>query len=560
MVNVPYPKYTSEADAYIDIADSLRRVSLVLGWGNAATGEIEDAPSALREVAFRLKEYALNLEAAVVEPPAAVGPTGPTGATGAQGPTGATGPQGATGPAGPKGDTGAAGPTGPQGAQGLKGDPGIQGPAGPIGPTGGVGPSGPAGPAGPQGPVGLTGAQGPSGAAGATGPAGPKGDTGATGATGPSVQTVYGSTSAVTIGTGSKTFQTIGNHKFQVGLLVLVSYPTDPENFWMQGYIESVTADTLTVNVTRASLAHAGEVQSIWNIAFTGPPGLTGPQGAAGATGTTGATGAQGPQGPAGATGATGAQGPVGPIGPTGAQGIPGPQGIDGPQGIPGTPGGPPGPAGPVGPAGAGAVATFSPTATWRDVHDYEGWSESPADNTLFLTPFKLEAAMNLSGLASILYAAGSDYVGGFELSLYADTGDYFPGALIRKNTPYAVTGPIASSTARFIAETFSDILLNPGTYWAGGLFARTSGVTAPSWGTLLDGFMGADFATLGRGTGSTPEIGTGTGGAPLYSRLVCLQSGITTAPAVFAGSRGVPNAINYRKGPHISLKLAKAV
>jgi len=46
---------------------------------------------------------------------AAAGSPGPTGPTGPQGPTGATGPQGDTGPTGPTGPTGATGATGPQG-------------------------------------------------------------------------------------------------------------------------------------------------------------------------------------------------------------------------------------------------------------------------------------------------------------------------------------------------------------------------------------------------------------------------------------------------------------
>jgi hypothetical protein len=78
MVNVPYPRYTTEADAVIDIANSLRRISEIIGWNTATTGVIDSQPTAFREVAFRIAEYLAALEEGVAEPPAAVGPPGET--------------------------------------------------------------------------------------------------------------------------------------------------------------------------------------------------------------------------------------------------------------------------------------------------------------------------------------------------------------------------------------------------------------------------------------------------------------------------------------------------
>jgi hypothetical protein len=101
------------------------------------------------------------------------GATGATGPAGPQGPAGATGATGAVGPGGgATGETGATGATGATGPQGIQGIQGITGATGNTGVTGATGATGNTGAQGATGNTGATGATGETGATGATGPQG----------------------------------------------------------------------------------------------------------------------------------------------------------------------------------------------------------------------------------------------------------------------------------------------------------------------------------------------------------------------------------------------------
>ena len=382
----------------------------------------------LKQIADRAAYYARIAQAATA---GSTGATGADGATGATGLTGATGEgaTGATGLVGATGELGATGATG-LGATGATGEVGATGETGPIGLTGatGEGATGATGEVGATGDIGLTGATGdvgPLGATGATGdpgppltprgavntytelpetgnivgdlyhvldtddvygwdgsvwvnlgpfPAGPQGATGAsgidgldgaTGATGPGVVATRLSNSTNTINLGTKTF-TYGAANVAWSISTRIRIAASPTN-WVEGYVFSVGAGTVTVVVDTIS---GSGTFSIWNISLATETGATG---ATGATGETGATGTgitilgsypdyatfiaahptgnagdgylvggdlyvwdadnsvwvnvgniQGPQGATGPEGATGATGATGEIGATGASGSPG--------------------------------------------------------------------------------------------------------------------------------------------------------------------------------------------------------------------------------------------
>jgi hypothetical protein len=187
----------------------------------------------------------------------------------------------------------------------LTGQRGIGGSVGPQGPAGATGP------VGAQGEVGLTGA-----ASTVPGPIGATGPIGLTGPTGLASVISASSTSANTLGTGTKTFAytSIPNLGWIIGLR-LRAY--NSVGNYMEGIITAVS--TTSVSISSDYVAGSGSYSS-WNLGVTGDastsPGPTGPAGATGATGSTGAPGADstvpgptGPTGPAGSTGAAGADG-----------------------------------------------------------------------------------------------------------------------------------------------------------------------------------------------------------------------------------------------------------
>lgn len=179
------------------------------------------------------------------------------------------------------------------------------------------GSTGATGPAGPNGATGATGVQGPSGA---TGPAGATGigSTGATGPQGDRYKTT--STTALTIGTGTKTLTVGTGLAWSVGQEAVIAYSLTNS---MIGTVSAYNSVTGVMSVVVTSVIGSGTYAS-WAVNLNG---AVGPQGATGATGLSGieegatapvstdvlwldtaATGIDG-------VGATGATGPAGPAG-----------------------------------------------------------------------------------------------------------------------------------------------------------------------------------------------------------------------------------------------------
>lgn len=191
------------------------------------------------------------------------------GATGATGIPGLFAGQGATGATGPEGMIGTTGATGPRGFTGNIGATGAIGLTGNIGATGSTGLTG---------NIGLTGATGLTGNIGATGATGLRGATGVAGSPGGATGLGYGgltSDSTVTIGLGTKFFNTNLNQAdmaFTNGQYVRILDTFNPNNY-MEGTITSYAGFLLGVNIVNA--AGSGTSNS-WIIGIAGAQGATG--------------------------------------------------------------------------------------------------------------------------------------------------------------------------------------------------------------------------------------------------------------------------------------------
>lgn len=516
-------------------------------------------------------------------PTGAIGATGPTGSpgyVGSDGPTGPTGAAGATGATGTKGPTGpsGSGPTGPTGAAGsgiqykgtvaatgslppsgnTQGDAyivtstnhlwiwngsawtdggavtiGVTGPTGPTGATGNTGSTGPTGANSTvAGPTGATGSTGPTGA----GPTGPTGATGPTGygATGPTGLGYSGltSTSAVVIGTGSKSFTTnlaSTATAFTVGEYIRVFNTASPTNY-MEGAISFFSSTNLVLNAT---VTGGSGTYAAWTFSAAGLTGPTGPTG----TGPTGPTGANstvaGPTGPTGAgpTGPTGANstvaGPTGPTGLNGINGTTGPTGATGPASTVAGPTGPTGQTGIAGPTGAtGAASTVAgPTGatgpTGLTGIGYNGLSSSTS--TLIGTGAKTFTT-NLASTASA-FVTGS-YV---RVASAASPSNYMEGTITSfSSTTLAVNVVNIGGSGTFASWNFS----------VGGPLGPT-GATGPTGQQGIQGPngptgpTGANSTVAGPtgATGSTGPTGaTGPGGGASIATIAALRATTVTA------------------------------
>ena len=521
--------------------------------------------------------------------PGGQGPTGPTGAIGATGPTGSpgyvgsdgpTGPTGATGPTGTSGSAGptgpsGSGPTGPTGAAGsgiqykgtvaatgslppsgnTQGDAyivtstnhlwiwngsawtdggavtiGVTGPTGPTGATGNTGSTGPTGANSTvAGPTGATGSTGPTGA----GPTGPTGATGPTGygATGPTGLGYSGltSTSAVVVGTGSKSFTTnlaSTATAFTVGEYIRVFNTASPTNY-MEGTISFFSSTNLVLNAT---VTGGSGTYAAWTFSAAGLTGPTGPTG----TGPTGPTGANstvaGPTGPTGAgpTGPTGANstvaGPTGPTGLNGINGTTGPTGATGPASTVAGPTGPTGQTGIAGPTGAtGAASTVAgPTGSTGPTGltgiGYNGLSSSTS--TLIGTGAKTFTT-NLASTASA-FVTGS-YV---RVASAASPSNYMEGTITSfSSTTLAVNVVNIGGSGTFASWNFS----------IGGPLGPT-GATGPTGQQGIQGPTGPTGAnsTVAGPTGATGSTGptgaTGPGGGANIATIAALRATTVTA------------------------------
>ena len=128
-------------------------------------------------------------------------------------------------------------------------------------------------PVGPQGPTGATGSTGPTGPSGATGPTGATGATGAPGVDAPPV--VMTSPSAITIGTGSKTFTLDDDSSLYTGARVRAASDSSPGSY-MEGVVTSYSGATLVVLVDNTGGSGS---YSDWNIGIAGDKGTTGASG-----------------------------------------------------------------------------------------------------------------------------------------------------------------------------------------------------------------------------------------------------------------------------------------
>lgn len=84
------------------------------------------------------------------------------------------------------------------------------------------------------------------------------------------------STTAVTIGTGAKTFAVSTGKRYAAGTDVKIVSASDPANLYMYGIVLSydVGDGTLIVGVT--SLLGSGQTKNDWVISLSGPPGADG--------------------------------------------------------------------------------------------------------------------------------------------------------------------------------------------------------------------------------------------------------------------------------------------
>ena len=287
-------------------------------------------------------------------PQGAIGPrgyTGPTGATGQSGiavNTGATGPQGIpgtavnTGATGFSGSTGATGPTGQPGRDGTATGTGATGATGPTGTQGIPGTAtstGATGYTGQTGPTGRTGPQGIAGAGGATGFYGSFYDltNPQTGAIGAETAVILGNTlytNGITLSANAITFANSGTYmvesNFQLGQTIVQSIfnlyykkngsivansnyqyqlgqVADHQVAINQFIYQATAGDVIqfywsnttgggqlnTPNNSPPTTSQSTVRINIFQIAYNGPTGQTGPTGQQGA----GPTGATGPQG-----------------------------------------------------------------------------------------------------------------------------------------------------------------------------------------------------------------------------------------------------------------------
>lgn len=527
------------------------------------------------------------------------GPTGPTGTSGSAGPTGpsGSGPTGPTGAAGsgiqykgtvaatgslpPSGNTqgdayivtstnhlwvwdgsawtdggaitiGVTGPTGPTGATGSTGSTGSTGATGPTGSSGTTGPTGSTGPAstvaGPTGPTGATGAA--STVAGPTGPTGPTGSTGptgygATGATGVGYSGLT-SSSAVLIGTGSRTFTTnlsATSTAYTAGMYIR-AVPTSSLTSYLDGTIISYSGTSLSISVTNTN---GSGTYGSWTFSVagligptgSGPTGATGPTGAnstvAGPTGPTGA----GPTGPTGAAstvaGPTGPTGSAGTTGPTGATGTAGASGPTGPTGSAGTTG-PTGPTGSTGAASTVAGPTGPTGATGVTGIGYNGLTSS---TSIAIGTGTKTFTTNLASTASA-FVTGS-YV---RVASAASPSNYMEGTITSfSSTTLAVNVVNIGGSGTFASWNFSvgGPLGPTGTAGPTGPTGSqgvqgTNGPTGPTGSTGSTGLTGSTGPTGATGaTGPTGAAGS-SGGASIATIAALRATTVTATNAQVQG------------------------
>lgn len=215
--------------------------------------------------------------------------------------------------------------------------------------------------------------------------------------------------------------------------------------------------------------------------------------------------------------------------------------GPPGPQGPPGV--GTPGADGSAGPAGADAVVTsFDSTPTWRSaVSMQNAQSASGVNGQMWLYPIVIPTRLRLTGLGLHVWTAGAVDATAHAV-LYDDTGDFYAGNLV------ASSGALAAITSGTKGGSFSEVILEPGTYWQGAALFGSS--TIPNLMRAVDGTI--NWSSMPHGTGATPSIAQGNDG--VASGYV---NGLSAPPAVFAGTHSThSNAPRHRHW--VAMKVAR--
>lgn len=189
-------------------------------------------------------------------------------------------------------------------------------------------------------------------------------------------------------------------------------------------------------------------------------------------------------------------------------------------------------------------MTSFSQTAYWRSPIPMEnGTMNGVVSGTLYLYPFVIPDALNLTGLATELInspgAAGSELF----LCLYEDDGSFMPGDLAK-----ATSGLPADSTGTK-AETFSTVLLPAGIYW-GGAMQVSSGAVA-DFRQAQSRISG--WSSMPHGTGSSPSFAGGNDGQ------IVTKTGLATPPAVFTGGTYINNSNTPAIPIWLPMKVARA-
>lgn len=193
------------------------------------------------------------------------------------------------------------------------------------------------------------------------------------------------------------------------------------------------------------------------------PRGPEGPQGLQGPKGDTGDTG---PQGEQGLVGIQGPQGPQGFVGPKGDRGPEGPEGPRGPQGLVGIQGLP-------GKDSTGAGAYFETLKVYPGTWSSPGTSGSVGKlasypTSLVLAPVYVPSRITVESVA-INVTTGSPV--DMELGIYADTGNFHPGALL-------IDVPTISGQQGVRTYTLpSTTEIGPGVVWFAGYSKQIAGI-----------------------------------------------------------------------------------
>jgi len=87
------------------------------------------------------------------------------------------------------------------------------------------------------------------------------------------------SSTSVSIGTGSKSFEIEANKSFPLNSWVQISYDGDPLDHYMVGQVTDYTGTTIQIE---SSVFTGSGTYNDWTLALSGPPGATGPTGPSG--------------------------------------------------------------------------------------------------------------------------------------------------------------------------------------------------------------------------------------------------------------------------------------